>query len=110
MGLYDQISFHDAGVNGITEHGNSICVSLESVSVGGQPRNATVCFEGVREITSDGQSVEALTMEFNDGEILTLESLGGTVHLIIEWTDFAGHRSITRSYRILCDETTVTVL
>lgn len=105
------ISFHEAGLTGVHSSADgTICLLLEGVNVNGQMRNASVCLKGVRQIVRDGLLVESFVMEYEDGEVLTLEKQPDSLRLIIEWNDFEHHRQATRSYHILCESADVEVI
>jgi hypothetical protein len=102
------ISFHEAGITGVRSFPDgTLCVSLEGVYVDGEMRNASIRLKGVRQIVRDGSPAESFTMEYEDGEVLTLEKNSDSLRLIIEWNDFEHHRHTTRSYQILCDSTDI---
>jgi len=109
MDTEHHIGFHEATVVDVCRANREIKLSLEGVRVGGVAFAATVLLNGIRSITRDGVKVDDLVAEHDDGEVLSLEQTGTGIHLIIEWTDFKTHQSITRSYSVECDSVEVNV-
>jgi hypothetical protein len=82
---------------------------LEGVRAADVVSAASVQLNGIRSITRDGLRVDDLVFEYEDGEILTLERTPTGIHLIVEWTDFKNHKSVTRSYNVECDSVKIDV-
>lgn len=103
-------NFHEAGLTGIERPApRTVCLLLEGVQVDGQLRDASVWLKDVRQIVRDGLPVADFVMEHDDAEVLTLEEVSDSVHLIVEWNDFENHRHATKSYHITCQSADVEV-
>lgn len=102
-------SFHEATIVGVRRENATIAPDLEGVYVDGNKRNATVCLHGVHTITCDGLTVSDLVMEYQDGEILTLDYSPTSLHLIVDWTDFKNHHQKSRSYKISYDSAEIKI-
>jgi hypothetical protein len=99
-----KFGFHEAGLTGIRRAADgTIYILLEGVHVDDQTPNASACLKGVRQIVRDGSVIDDFTMEYEDGEVLTLEYTPDSVRLIVEWNDFQNHHQTTRSYQIVCE-------
>lgn len=109
MNTEHRIGFHEATVAHVSRIDSKITLSLEGVRSGNLTRPATIRLDGVRSIIRDGIKVDDLLCEHEDGEVLTLEQTPTGIQLIVEWTDFQKHESITRSYRIECDSVEIEV-
>jgi hypothetical protein len=83
-----RISFHDAGLIGITHAGSTVTLALEDVRIADVPRAAEVTIYGVDTIIRNGLPIPDLRMEKKVGEILTLRKENGRVSLAIQWDDF----------------------
>lgn len=104
-----KIGFHESSVVSVRRVGGTITVELEGVQLGDDLRPASIRLSGVQTIIRDGVAVNDLASEFADGEVLTLEHTPKALHLIVEWTDFKKHHSLTHSYRIECDSIEVEI-
>ena len=105
------IGFHESSLTEVRRiDDGTICLLFDDVRVNEQIRSASVFLKGVHQIIRDGLSVDDLTMEHSDGEVLTLDTALNSIHLIIEWNDFEKHQQITRSYKLgfeaICVEVT----
>ena len=78
-------------------------MDLEDVLFDGKKQRARVTLEGVRDLTRDGQLIDSVQMEAEDGEVLTLKLCPDRLHLIAEWNDFKSHTRQIRSYVCTCD-------
>lgn len=65
-------------------------MDLEDVLFKGQKRRVSIKLEGVRQFTRDGQPIDCVQMEAEDG-------------------DFKAHTRHTRSYAFTCDQLVVDV-
>jgi len=101
----ENVGFHEASIIEINQENQTIRMVLEGVHVhiNDQPRNASVCLNGVGQIICDELPISELVMEYPDGEVLTLDMNLRPVLLIVEWNDFEHHRQKTRCYRISCE-------
>ena len=105
------IGFHEAGIAGIHRGSDrTLFLLLEGVHVDDQIRNVSVRMNGVRQITRDGLHADDFAMEYEDGEVLTLDTGPHSIRLIVEWNDFANHRHVTSAYQITSDSVLVEVL
>ncbi|MGA2438577.1 MAG: hypothetical protein ABSF57_08710 [Acidobacteriaceae bacterium] len=95
--------FHESSIVGVHQVGGTITLELDDVQLGEEMRAVVIRLIGVKSITRDGIEVADLVMEYEDGEILTLEHTETTSHLIVEWNDFKQHLSKTHSYRMIFD-------
>jgi hypothetical protein len=94
------VSFHEASVTRLSSEQESVVLELEGVTTRERTTNASVTVHGVTEITVDGSPTNAVAMEYEDGEVLTLDVGPNNIRLIVEWNDFGHRRSCTRSYAI----------
>jgi hypothetical protein len=98
-----RIGFHESSVVGIRREDGTVTIELEGVHLGDDLRAASIRLTGVQTIIRDGVAVDDLASECEEGEVLTLQHTQNTLHLIVEWTDFKKHQSLTHSYKVECD-------
>lgn len=103
-----RIGFHESSVVGVRREGGTLTLELEGVHLGDDLRTASIRLTGVQTIIRDGTAVDDLGSGA-DGEVLTLKHTQRTLHLIVEWTDFKKHQSVTHSYKIECDSVEVKI-
>lgn len=97
------VSLHEASVLGVRrESDRTLAIELGDVYVEGQLRSARLMLHEVRSVKRDGEVVDAFTMHFADGEILSFNSTERGVALIIEWTDFQSGESVIAGNEIEC--------
>lgn len=99
MALKD-LSFHEASVSDLSRRGASIHLALTGVSYNDKVVSVAIEFCNVRKVLVDGVEMENVTMEFPDGEVLTLRLEIDCVEIIVEWDDFKNKKSKTRCYKM----------
>jgi hypothetical protein len=101
----DDISFHESTVVELYKDTTSIHLKIQDALVNAVATPLLVSFDGVRELSIDSSLSDGIWKEHEDGEILTFARAGpGVFELVIEWNDFPHHSSVTKSYRIVCDD------
>lgn len=110
MSASKQMGFHEATVVRFCRYDAVVELELEDVLVDGQKSQVTLMVSQVSSVMIDGDLSNAPLMDADDGEILTLEMSGNTLSLIIEWRDFSRRKSFTKSYRVLGDKVSVSMI
>jgi hypothetical protein len=95
-------SFHDSSLVAIVHHDDDASLSFENVYVDGVLRFAEVILNGVIQISRDNSPIEKLEIVHDDGEVLELSAIDGTLTMLVEWVDYKRHLSTTHSYQITC--------
>jgi len=98
--MMEQMSFHEASVVDFSQHGAGVRLKLEDALVDKAKRGIILDISPVANITIDGQAVDKVSMEAEDGEVLSLEYGDGKLSVIIEWHDFNSGSAFARSYEI----------
>jgi hypothetical protein len=93
-------SFHEATASAFFREADTVHLHLDDVKCGDRLCSAAIAISGIRRIRIDNEEADVVTMEEQDGEILTLEIGENHLYAIIQWNDFVGHRSATLAYRI----------
>jgi hypothetical protein len=110
MNHENSIGFHEAGIVNISTHGGTISLLLEGVHVSAEKvSGASVRLVNVSYILRDGVPSEEIAMEYQDGEVLTLDIRSDSVQLIVLWNDFKRHLERTISYRVQCERVEVQI-
>ena len=104
----NNLGFHEAGIVAISQDGGTIHLHLEGVHLNDHVVSDTsVAFVEVRSVTRNDISVEKVFMEYQDGEVLTLDIFETTADLLVLWNDFGHHRDETVAYHIECERVEV---
>lgn len=96
-----QASLHEATLAGISQRGDTIDLKLDDVAVGDARVPASVTINGVQRILREGSPVETVSMEAQDGEVLSLRQEGDRVLFVVQWNDFAAKRETIVTYALL---------
>jgi hypothetical protein len=95
------VSFHEATIVDISRNGSTVNLALDDLYIAGVQMAAQVAIEGVSAILRDGSPVDAIRMEKEDGEILTLRRRVGEVTIAVQWNDCATKNRETVVYSLL---------
>ena len=99
--------FHGSSIIGFASSTGTLILDLEDVLIEGEKRCVSLRMEGLRDLTRDGQPVDFMRMEAEDGEVLTLGISPNRLDLICEWNDFENHARHTHSYVCIADAVTL---
>lgn len=99
------LSFHDAVIAAIEREGASYILHVEDIAVddGEDIINGTLILDEVSRVLIDGNEASEFVMAGDDGEILELGELPGTVlRVFVMWTTYASHDESQNLYLIEC--------
>ncbi len=94
-------SFHEATLVGVSCHGDTIDLMLNDVLVGKARVPISVTIEGARRILREGLPVQGVSMEEEDGEVLSLRQERDQVLLVVQWNNFAAKRQAIVTYNLV---------
>jgi hypothetical protein len=100
MRRHDELSFHEATVAAFARRDDTVRLALSDVRDRDRRRSVYLEVREVVEIVSDGVVVDTVSMEHEDGEVMTLDVSDENIYLIVQWNDFDNRTSVTKSYRI----------
>ena len=108
--LYKNIEYHDSTLTNLITQGDVVKLDLENVLVDGRQRKVSIILHRVQKMEIEDQEVAEVSMEGEDGVILTLDVNQDSMELIVEWHNYSPHRSIVKHCRIECTSSSVEVL
>lgn len=94
------VSFHESTITSFFKEKHVVHISLEGVTTRDGRAVADVTVVGVNEVLIDGERSDILQMDFDDGEVLTLDVGPAHIDLVVVWNDVASRDARTRCYRI----------
>jgi hypothetical protein len=106
--IVEGISFHDSTLLRIREVDGTTSLDFEQVYVDAEIRTASVHLYNVTTILRNGDPVDRLIMESEDGEVLDLDSTSTSLHLVVTWHD-PQRLERTRTYDIECESLSVEI-
>lgn len=102
MTALKQMNFHEATVVAFRRSDSAVMLELEDVLVGGAKSNVALRISPVYSLSIDDEPHDGEELlEYDDGEVLSLEMSDECVVLNVEWNDFSSGASCTKSYKIL---------
>ena len=108
MNMPALVSFHDAAVLAFYRFDDTLVLELENVLVGETKSKVTITISQLQSVLVDDEPFDGELMEYNDGEILTLEITEGTVSAIIFWIGSPIRGTCTRSYKMIGKKVSLT--
>lgn len=98
------ISFHGATIREIETLNRAITIVVDEAIVESVKSSVRIELRDVTSIDRDGVLIDSLTMEKEDGEVLSLSTTSTGIELVVEWHDFSPLVSETRAYNAQCRE------
>ena len=86
---FTQISFHEAGLVGLSHVDHTVNLELEGVFVAGVLKAAEVSIEKVTSVVRNELPISHFRMEKRDAEVLTIREENDHVAIAVQWDDYA---------------------
>jgi hypothetical protein len=99
-----KISFHEATIRNIHSSNRAIIIVVDDAVVESVKSAVRIELHDVTRIDRDGVLIDSLSMEKEDGEVLSLSMNPTGLDLVVEWHDFSPLVSATRAYKVQCRE------
>lgn len=98
-----EFSFHEADVVELRQDSDCVVLVLNGLKYKENDHHVRIKFCDVKFVMIDSISTKKIEMYYESGEVLNLSQIGeGRFEMLIEWTDFTRHSSVTKFYEITC--------
>jgi hypothetical protein len=99
-----KISFHEATIRNIHSFDRTITIVVDDAIVESVKSAVRIELHDVMRIDRDEVLTDSLSMEKEDGEVLSLSMNPTGLYLVVEWHDFSPLVSAARAYEVQCRE------
>jgi hypothetical protein len=104
-----KVSFIDSSLVTIERSEQQSVFKFENVYISGKLRFADIVLNDIREVTCDGQIVEAVEIKYDDGEVLDLTTTATRLSMDVQWVDYENRTEELHTYKVECGSIAVVV-